>query len=240
MNKNLLAIITLFIGLAIGSSCHDNKDDGSRGFMCVATVIGDTTHGYYYYLDGGGLVISHDQNLVEAERGYFSFYYNEDDWESSTSGEIFINNAHVVTWSKYDIIHPINKEEANNANIAENCQLPSLLSVGYGYRGYFDLHAGFSTFNSITGEIIQGKITLVYDPLEQTQDSLKLQLYYDPNIPEDWSKTLVDYRTVSCDISSLANLQQWKDSVTIIVKSGDKEKHRTKISKNDFLKPDKH
>ena len=191
-------------------------------------------------MDGGGLVISHDQNLVEAERGYFSFYYNEDDWESSINGEIFINNAHVVTWSKYDIIHPINKEEANNANIAENCQLPSLLSVGYGYCGYFDLHAGFSTFNSITGEIIQGKISLVYDPLEQTQDSLKLQLYYDPNIPEDWSKTLVDYRTVSCDISSLANLQQWKDSVTIIVKSGDKEKHRTKISKNDFLKPDKH
>ena len=30
-----------------------------------------------------------------------------------------------------------------------------------------------------------------------------------------------------------------KDSVTI-VKSGDKEKHRKKKKKNDFLKPDKH
>ena len=26
----------------------------------------------------------------------------------------------------------------------------------------------------------------------------------------------------------------------IVVKSGDKEKHHTKISKNDFLKPGKH
>ena len=91
-----------------------------------------------------------------------------------------------------------------------------------------------------TGEKIQGKISLVYDPQEQTQDSLKLQLYYNPNTPDDWSKTQTDYETVSCDISSLVNLQQWKDSVTIVVKSGDKEKHHTKISKNDFLKPGKH
>ena len=102
------------------------------------------------------------------------------------------------------------------------------------------IYAGFSTVNSVTGEKIQGKINLVYDPQEQTQDSLKLQLYYNPNTPDDWSKTQTDYGTVSCDISSLVNLQQWKDSVTIVVKSGDKEKHRTKISKNDFLKPDKH
>lgn len=45
----------------------------------------------------------------------------------------------------------------------------------------------------------------------------KLQLYYNPNIPDDWSKTLTDHGTVSCDISSLVNLQQWKDSVTIVV-----------------------
>ena len=118
--------------------------------------------------------------------------------------------------------------------------LPSLLGVGYGYRGYFDLHASFATVNSVTGEKIQGKISLVYDPQEQTQDSLKLQLYYNPNTPDYWSKTQTDYETVSCDISSLVNLQQWKDSVTIVVKSGDKEKHHTKISKNDFLKPGKH
>lgn len=240
MNKNLPVIITLFICLVIGSSCNDNKDDGSRGFMSTATIIGDTTNGFYCYLDGGELVISYDKNLADAERGYFSFYYNEEDWETSTNGEKFINNAHVVTWSKYEVIHPISQEEANDTNVAENCQLPSLLGIGYGYRGYFDLHAGFSTFNSITGEKIQGKISLVYDPQEQTQDSLKLQLYYNPNTPDDWSKTQTDYETVSCDISSLVNLQQWKDSVTIVVKSGDKEKHHTKISKNDFLKPGKH
>ena len=32
----------------------------------------------------------------------------------------------------------------------------------------FDLHAGFSTVNSVTGEKIQGKINIVYDPQEQT------------------------------------------------------------------------
>ena len=41
-------------------------------------------------------------------------------------------------------------------------------------------------------------------------------------------------------LSLIHIFQQWKDSVTIVVKSGDKEKHHTKISKNDFLKPGKH
>ena len=80
--------------------------------MCVATIIGDTTNGFYCYLDGGGLVISYDQNLADAERGYFGFYYNEEDWETSANDEKFINNAQVVTWSKYEIIHPISKEVA--------------------------------------------------------------------------------------------------------------------------------
>ena len=125
MNTNLLTTITLLICLVIGSSCNDNKDDGSRGFMCVATIIGDTTNGFHCYLDGGGLVTSYNKNLADTERGYFGFYYNEEDWETSANGEKFINNAHVVTWSKYEIIHPISKEEANNTNIAENCELPS-------------------------------------------------------------------------------------------------------------------
>lgn len=145
--------------------------------MSNATIIGDKTNGFHCYPDAGGLVISYDNHLADAERGYFSFSYNEEDWETSMNGEKFINNAHVFMWSKYEVIHPISQEEANDTNVAENCQLPSLLGIGYGYRGYFNLHAGFSTINSITEEKIQGKISLVYDLQEQTQDSLKLQLY---------------------------------------------------------------
>ena len=51
------------------------------------------------------------QNLADAERGYFGFYYNEEDWETSANGEKFINNAHVVTWSKYEIIHRLAKRK---------------------------------------------------------------------------------------------------------------------------------
>ena len=193
--------------------------------LCVLPRLsGDTTNGFYCYLDGGGLVTSYDKNLADTERGYFAFIITRKTGKPPRTVKKFINNAHVVTWSKYEIIHPISQEEANDTNVAENCQLPSFLGVGYGYHGYFDLHAGFSTVNSVTGEKIQGKINLVYDPQEQTQDSLKLQLYYNPNTPDDWSKTQTDHGTVSCDISSLVNLQQWKDSVTIVVKSGDKEK----------------
>lgn len=48
----------------------------------------------------------------------------------------------------------------------------------------------------------------------------------------------IDYGSISCDISSFAKLKEWNDSVTIVVDTGDKEKHFTKISKSDFLKPD--
>ena len=108
-------------------------------------------------LDISVLLDFYGDMLTEKQREVIGFYYNEEDWETSTNGEKFINNAHVVTWSKYEVIHPISQEEANDTNVAENCQLPSLLGIGYGYRGYFDLHAGFSTFNSITGEKIQVK-----------------------------------------------------------------------------------
>ncbi|MFA6361171.1 MAG: hypothetical protein WCX14_10770, partial [Dysgonamonadaceae bacterium] len=62
-------------------------------------------------------------------------------------------------------------------------------------------------------------------------------LCYNPHIPEDWSNTCFDYGKVSCDISSLATLKQWSDSVTIVVEVKDDKKHFTKISKSDFFKP---
>ena len=80
-------------------------------------------------------------------------------------------------------------------------------------------------------------IVISHDPALQNPDTLLLQLYYNPNIPENWTNTKTDYGSVSCDISNLATLQNWNDSVTIVVKTGDNSKLLRKISKADFIKP---
>lgn len=239
-NRNILVILALFTCMISHTSCNDNEEDGFRGFMSKATIIGDSINGYYCYLDGGGLVISHDRALAGVERGYFGFHYKESDWTTSADGVKFIDNAHVSGWSVYDIIQPISKAEAEAKHITDKdrCQLPSFLSVDRVYRGYFDLNLGTSIINRENGEKIRAELNMVYDPEEQIPDTLRLQLCYNPRIPDNWSITSNDYGTVSCDISSLVNLQQWSDSVTVVVKSGDKEKHGFKISKNDFIKHD--
>ncbi len=98
---------------------------------------------------------------------------------------------------------------------------------------------------TITGDSINGYycyldvggIVISHDQALQNPDTLLLQLYYNPNIPENWTNTKTDYGSVSCDISNLATLQNWNDSVTIVVKTGDNSKLLRKISKADFIKP---
>ena len=238
MKRNLILGVVLFAIIATYTSCDSNEDDGTRGFMSNATIVGNATNGYHCYLDGGGLVISQSQNRENIERGYFSFNYMQNDWKS-TNGEMHINNARVHASLIYDVITPISREEAEAKQIFDknNCQVPSLLSVGYGYRGYLDLHGGFTTVNLVNLEESRGELNIIYDSEKQSPDTLRLQLCYNANIPEDWSKIHIEHGNVSCDISSLANLEQWSDSVTIVVEVEDDKKHFAKISKRDFLKP---
>lgn len=236
--KNLFGILLLLFYIISFIGC-DKEDDGSRAFMDEATIIGDSINGYYCYFYGGGLAISYDQRLAGIERGYFAFNYMEDDWKTANN-VMYIDNVHVFPYSIYEVIHPISIEEAEAKHITDkdSCLVPSLLSLGYGYRGYFDLNTGLSVVNLINGEKVPAKLNMVYDPAKQTPDTLLLQLCYNLYIPEKWSNTSFDYGSVSCDISSFATLEQWSDSVTIVVEAGDKKKHLTKISKNDFFKPD--
>lgn len=235
--KNLLLLFFCTVGF---TSCYNNKDDGSRGFMQEATIMGNPTIGYYCYMDGGGLAISYDQKLAGIERGYFSFHYMEDDWSIGADDLMLINNAHVIPYTVYNVIRPISVAEAESRHITDkdSCLIPPLFSLSRGYRGYFDLNTGVSVTNLTTGEKVFAKQNVVYDPAKQTPDTLRLQFCYNPRIPEKWTKPSFDYSSTSCDISSLATLKQWSDSVTIVVEAGDDKRHLTKISKNDFLKPD--
>lgn len=241
MKNYFLTLITFSICLIAYTGCNDFKDDGSRAFMSNATIVGDPQNGYYCYLDGGGLVISHDRGLKDVERGYFNFSYMEDDWTTSADGMQFINNAHVNPFTIYDVIRPVNKDEfeANLITDKEGYQVPSFLKIGYGYRGYFNLSGSMATVNLMNGEKARPTLNLVYDITEQTSDTLKLHLFCNLNIPTNWSNITADHESVSCDISSLATLQPWKDSITIEVRTTDEKKHYCKISKADFIKPDK-
>lgn len=148
-------------------------------------------------------------------------------WQSSCS------------YSVYRVIRPLSAEEAADRHITgqDSCSVPPHFSVEYGYRGYFDFNTGLSVMNQANVEKIPVGMNIVYDPANQTPDPLRLQFCYHPHIPDNWTKTYFDYGSASCDISSLATLIQWSDSVTIVVETGEEVRHLTKISKNDFLKP---
>ena len=236
--KNLFGILLLLF-CTIGMISCDNKDDGSRSFMSTATIIGDSTNGYYCYLDGGGLAISYDQRLAGVERGYFAFNYMEGDWSINADKTWYIDNAHISPFSVYNVIRPISIEEAESKHITDkdSCLIPPLLSLSRAYRGYFDLNTGLSIVNLIDLDKVFAKLNIVYDPAKQTPDTLLLQFCYNQHTPEKWLKTSIDYGSVSCDISSLATLEQWSDSVTIVLEAGDEKEHFTKISRNDFFKP---
>lgn len=235
MNLLLLSICTIGI---IG--CDKEKDDGSRAFSDIATITGDSINGYFCYLNSGGLAVSHDRWLASIERGYFSFHYTEGDWATTTGQITYIDNARVFPISVHQVLRPISPEEAESRHITDpdSCSVPELLSIERGYRGYFIFNTGLSVVNRVNVEKIPIRMNMVYDPAKQTPDTLRLQFYYQPRIPDDWSQTSFDYDAASCDISSLATLEQWSDSVTIIVEAGDEMQHRTKISKQDFLKPE--
>lgn len=237
--RNLLETTLFSLCILCLFSCKQETDFGFRGFMNTATIVGDSVNGYYCYLDGGGLVISYDQRLAGVERGYFSFHYMEEDWKSA-GNVTYIDNASVLPYSIYEVIRPISQEEADSEHLADkdNCAVPRLLSLGRGYRGYFDLNTALSVVNLMDREKVPTKMNLLYDPAKQTPDTLLLQLCYQLDVPDQWTKITFDYGSVSCDFSSLATLKQWSDSVTIVVEAGDEMKHLTKISKKDFIKPD--
>lgn len=129
--KNLLSSIILTIGMLSCASCTDlMKDDGSRGFANVATIVGDAENGFYcYQRHYAGLVVSHSKELAGKERGYFNFYYTEDDWTTSTNGMKYIDNAQVYTIEAYETVHPLTQEEADAGHITgnENCTIPPII-----------------------------------------------------------------------------------------------------------------
>lgn len=236
IQRYTLFIILLFSSILI--SCSRGNDE-SRGFMSTATVVGNAVDGYYCYLDGGGLVISHSHELDGVERGYLAFQYSEGDWVTSSEKGTYIQNAIVYPYSIYNVVRPININDEKSKPIIESAYnvKPPLFTVGNGYRGYFGMNTGLSIVNILNGDKVPASINAIYDPARQTPDSLFLRLYYSMKKPVDWTNTGFEYGALSCDISSLKNLQQWKDSVVVTVDVADGLKHTIKISRNDFLKP---
>ena len=239
MRTNCLSGMLLLLFCAFAFSGCQKGDDGFRGFLSEATVMGDSVNGFYCYLDGGGLVISHDRWLKEIERGYFAFYYTEDDWQTDDIHGTYIANARVLPEVVYEVIRPVSRQEAENLHVSDKdtCRTPSHFILGNGYRGYFDLGTGISVMNSESGETVSVPVNMIYDPDKQTVDTLLLQFCYHPRIPDAWEHYSFLYGNASCDISSFASLRPWSDSVNIVVEVGNK-RHCRKISTEDFSKPE--
>lgn len=238
--KKLSAIIIGLSCLSCLAGCTDIglKDDGSRAFVSKATVIGDGENGYYCYSDVLPAIACSDA-FAGIERGYFTFTYTESDWTTAPDGKMYIAHVHAYPIDVYDIIHPLSAAEAEKGELIdkERCTVPERLTVDHAANGYVDLSSQFSTFNQESGAYSHGDVRIVYDPALQEPDTLRLQLYYIPSLPDGWTKTSSDYRTVSCDLSSLASLCQWNDSLTLVVDDGDQKKHCRRMSKKNFQKP---
>ena len=212
------------------------------------TIVGNDEDGYYLFSYGGDEVaICYGKGLDKYERAYYGLSFKEENrfFSDRTPGFTIIDNASVEIETANRIIHPISKAEADKRGIThpDSCSVDKNfdLSDSYGAGdGYFDFYtlATISHDSYTHYEYASVPIDLVYDPARQSPDTLRLELCYRPRVPEGWEKYRYEGGTLSCDISGLAGLQEWNDSLCIVVETGDDELHYLPISKKDFKKPE--
>ncbi len=233
------------------ASCQNDltfDNGGYIGFMTKGTIVGNDEDGYYLFSYGGNEVaICYGKGLDKYERAYYGLSFKEENrfFSDRTPGFTIIDNASVEIETANRIIHPISKTEADKRGIThpDSCSVDENfdLSDSYGAGdGYFDFYTlATITHDSYTHyEYASVPIDLVYDPARQSPDTLRLELCYRPHVPEGWEKYRYEGGTLSCDISGLADLQEWNDSLCIVVETGDDELHYLPISKKDFKKPE--
>ena len=195
------------------ASCHDLTIDngGYLGFMTKGTIVGNDEDGYYLFsYRGDEVAICYGKGLDKYERAYYGLSFKEEN---------------------RGITHP------DSCSVDENFDLSDSYGAGDGYFDFYTLAT--ITHDSYTHyEYASVPIDLVYDPARQSPDTLRLELCYRPRVPEGWEKYRYEGGTLSCDISGLAGLQEWNDSLCIVVETGDDEFHYLPISKKDFKKPE--
>lgn len=234
--KTLLTTTAFSSCLLLLAGCSTEfKDDGSRGFANVMTIQEDKDNpGTYNCIqDGGGLVISHDPSLKGVERGYFNVYYMESDWQ--TEGVSYIDNARLVAISKYHIFYPSIEKQVDNSGTTF---VPAITRLASGYLDLEFLREN-PVFADENGH--PTNVKLIYDATQQYPDTLNLQFYYTSG--PNGGTQLTTYRdgttNLSCNLSSLLNKREWKDSIVVKVNAGVKQERRwLKVKKSDLMLPD--
>lgn len=234
--KTLLTA-TAFFSLFLFAGCNmEINNGGNLAFYDVLTIQEDKDNpGTYYCMqDGGGWVISHDVSLKGVQRGTFDVYYTKDDWVIQGKGKSYINNAHLVVNNEYKIFYP---SQENFLPSLENKESPDVNRLSAGYLD-IDLK-GLSVF--VDGNGSPTNIKLIYDETQQYPDTLNLQFYYTPDSNGGTHLTSsvgTSDLTLSCDLSSLLDKREWKDSIFVKINRGVNQQIRwTKIKKTDLEKP---
>ena len=192
--------------------------------MTKGTIVGNDEDGYYLFSYGGDEVaICYGKGLDKYERAYYGLSFKEENrfFSNRTPGFTIIDNASVEIETANRIIHPISKAEADKRGIThpdscsvdENFDLSDSYGAGDGYFDFYTL-ATISHDSYTHYEYASVPIDLVYDPARQSPDTLRLELCYRPRVPEGWEKYRYEGGTLSCDISGLAGLQEWNDSLS--------------------------
>lgn len=234
--KTLLTVTAFSSCLLFLAGCSNElKDDGSRGFSDVITIQEDKDNpGTFRCMqDGGGLVISHDPSLKGVERGYFDVYYMENDWQ--TGNVPYIDNARLVAISQYHVFYPSIEKQVDNSG---NTFAPTITRLASGYLDLEFLREN-PVFADENGH--PTNVKLIYDETQQYPDTLNLQFCYTSG--PNGGTQLTTYRdgttNLSCNLSSLLNKQEWKDSIVVKIDAGVKqERHWLKIKKSDLMLPD--
>lgn len=229
-------IVTLF------TSCNSKEIEMPIGFTSSATIVDNSPEGYYcYFKNSESYLISQDGSLKGIERGCFGFTFDKDEWNKYASVDWTKLNPRINSREIYPIIKPISEKEIIESDILEigDLSIPKHMSISPDGFGYLDISGNFNIFNNMDAQVSPCKLYIVYNPNLQSSDSLQLQFYCIPDIPNEWHNTSFISSRVACDISSLSHLQEWNDSVTIALNVTEEITLYSKIAKSGFSKPTK-
>lgn len=238
--KNNFIFCAAMLATLLMTSCNNNEIEMPTGFLENATIVKQSPEIYHCYFDNSeNYFVSNSKVLEGVERGYFSFLLDKDEWKEHSTGDWSNITANVSPINVFPIITPMSKEEAEKKGIlaSENLQVPKNLGIGSAGHGYLDFWGYFDAINLKDSSKNQGKLFIVFDPKEQSADSLFLNIYFNSNILKESEFSSAPSSINSCDISVLSSLQEWNDSVAVVIRTPKEDKFCKNISKKSFLRP---
>ncbi|MCQ2146948.1 MAG: hypothetical protein MJZ16_05460 [Bacteroidales bacterium] len=239
-NAAVIAISTFAM-----SSCEFlNNDDhflSSASFVTIANEGGNTI----FFMDGGGVIkptkesvnkITDNKGFGDYKRAYmyFNYYKNELDY-SEEKKEYTVNNADITFGRFLDMgqIKTLEQAQAENLFLADSVYKLDSFEQIWVYRGYLNV-IGKGSYVLKNDAGIKPTVSLVYNPADVTDNTIKFNLLYNRHAPKDAISYSVYDLINSFDITSLEPIIPGTDSVKVTVETEGAKSLSYKFARKDF------